>query len=151
MIGLAYLCVVAWQDHRATARGDLAVITVLTLSMPLVLAFGIVSMSDVIIDDTGIGRAFFGVKWKWISWANVRSFRIGNSSGLSSGGRIYQSIWVVASLSGSPGSERKATVFGTKVNDREEMIRLLNQYVAKYQVPVMETSKGVRRKVDRIP
>jgi hypothetical protein len=87
--------------------------------------------------------------WKWIRWSDVRYLRVGFSPRMP-GVEVYQSIGILTSLPRSSGQGRAATVFGTKVRDKEDMIRLLSHYIAQYRIPVEEISAGVHRRVDRI-
>lgn len=97
--------------------------------------------SDLVISDHEIRREIFGIKWKSMSWSDVKQITVVKT--LLPG--TYQLIWyvVVHSYERTLGwSPLKPTImFTEKTKDKEELVATINSYAEKYGIKFFQRKK----------
>ncbi len=89
----------------------------------------------IVIDETGISALAFGRVWKSIAWPDVKTIERIRSVKVEELGNRYGYRLVIV------GSENSIIVEDS-IRELPELLRTLNMYVQRYQIPLLSFDKG---------
>lgn len=150
--GWATLCAMVLDAIRhGSGFGFAALITFVNLINSVVFGIAIAGQSDIVIDDQGISRRFFGKKWQTIRWDNVqviKTFPVG-ARGFPT--KIIRAFTICPTVQPLGISYRSGKIGLTDgFENMEQLIELLNHYVSKYEIKIEVQSNGVTALVTRL-
>jgi hypothetical protein len=95
--------------------------------------------SDIIIDDTGICWVVFGKEKNKISWKDIRRIRVWNTFDYANFGPPINGYSLDTTLKYRlPYSSNPPFVFNDRVNRFPELIEIVNSYIGKYGIPIID-------------
>ncbi len=136
------LCLLESARHGAVPLAEV-VIWALYAFVVLILFIGSVNRSDVLVDEQGISKRYLGfLPWGRMRWDRVRKIRVAllsNALTYSSRPGITRIIAVLPFIPGRFGLYRSGAVtLDDSVEHADELIKVMNHYIAQYNIEVVE-------------
>ena len=105
----------------------------------LLLLNAFLRTSDVLVDDEGFRRVLFGKIWRSLPWKKIRKIRISNTPDFANfGPPINVYYFESATNTRMPWSFNGPIVFSSKIQRIEEMLAVIDQYVSRFNITILD-------------
>jgi hypothetical protein len=107
-------------------------------------------LSDVIVDDKGITRSFYGKIWKFIRWTDIRRIQLMRTPNYELHRWVALYRIVPDNRNRSLFSRRLPMFFDETIQNRGRLLELLNHYIHQYNIEIIDSRSKPEIRIDRL-